>query len=274
MQQQKPENFVNLSLHDKIEASKEVIIEALERFSRDELYVAWTGGKDSTTMVWLFRQACKALNKPMPRSIFIHEGDIFKEIFELINQIKMQWKITVKVIKNSDISDKARFIGDMIRVEDLNERNRQELKRLGLIESSFPFEPESYICNHLMKTVALNIFLEKNGVKALATGIRWDEQEARSEEDYFSIKADPEHTRVHPILHFKERDIWNAIHKYNVPFCSLYREGYRSLGAKCSTIKTSDIAAWKQDLENTPERNGRSQDKEEIMARLRDLGYM
>jgi phosphoadenosine phosphosulfate reductase len=79
---------------------------------------------------------------------------------------------------------------------------------------------------------------------------------------------------VHPILHFKERDIWNTIHKNEIPFCSLYYQGYRSLGAKGSTSKASDIPAWEQDLDNTPERVGRSQEKEDIMEKLRDLGYM
>ncbi|MWG35272.1 nodulation protein, partial [Halomarina oriensis] len=32
--------------------------------------------------------------------------------------------------------------------------------------------------------------------------------------------------------------------------------------------------AWLQDLEGTTERQGRAQDKENLMARLRDLGYM
>ncbi|MBU4129125.1 phosphoadenosine phosphosulfate reductase family protein, partial [bacterium] len=84
----------------------------------------------------------------------------------------------------------------------------------------------------------------------------------------------PDHTRIHPILHFKERDIWDTIHKNNIPFCSLYYIGYRSLGAKGSTFKNSDIPAWEQDLENTSERAGRSQGKEEIMEQLRSLGYM
>ena len=41
-----------------------------------------------------------------------------------------------------------------------------------------------------------------------------------------------------------------------------------------SKTKTSDIPAREQDLENTVERSGRGQDKENIMGRLRDLGYM
>jgi phosphoadenosine phosphosulfate reductase len=128
--------------------------------------------------------------------------------------------------------------------------------------------------NHLMKTVAMNLFMEGGDIKALSTAIRWDEQESRIAEDYFSPRNNPDHTRVHPILHFRERDIWNAIHKYEIPFCSLYYLGYRSLGAKGSTTKNSDIPAWEQDLENTTERAGRGQDKEEVMAQLRGLGYM
>ena len=79
---------------------------------------------------------------------------------------------------------------------------------------------------------------------------------------------------MHPILHFRERDIWNLIFNEKIPYCSLYDEGYRSLGAKGSTMKNSDVPAWEQDLENSPERAGRGQDKEKIMEQLRDLGYM
>jgi phosphoadenosine phosphosulfate reductase len=125
-----------------------------------------------------------------------------------------------------------------------------------------------------MKTAAMNQFIEERGLKAISTAIRWDEQEARIQEDYFSPRESPGHTRVHPMLHFKERDIWDLIHQYDIPFCSLYYQGYRSLGIKSNTKKDSDRPAWEQDLENTPERGGRGQEKEEIMSRLRSLGYM
>lgn len=125
-----------------------------------------------------------------------------------------------------------------------------------------------------MKTVPMKVFIEENNVKAVSTAIRWDEQEARRDEVFFSERENPPHIRVQPILHFKERDIWETIHKFKIPYCMLYEIGYRSLGARCSTYKNSDIPAWKQDLENTPERVGRGQDKEKVMAQLRMLGYM
>ena len=274
MKQQERERLINLTFDAKIEESKKIIKEALKRFSRDEFCLAWTGGKDSTTMLWLYRETCKELRQPVPEAMFIDEGYVFEEILELVDRVKSEWNVDVALVKNTDVSDKAKNVGDVIRVADLNERNRQEIEKLGFTEESFPFEPESYVGNHLMKTVAMNVFMENKGVKAFSTAIRWDEQEARIKEDYFSPRTNPDHTRVHPILHFRERDIWNTIHTYNIPFCSLYYQGYRSLGAKGSTVKTSDIPAWEQDLENTPERAGRGEDKEEIMAQLRYFGYM
>ena len=266
--------LLNLDLEQKIEQSNKIIEEALSKFSSTQLYLAWTGGKDSTVMLWLYREVCKKLKVPMPKAMFIDEGSVFEEILELVNRIKGEWNVEVAIVKNTDISDKAQKVGDIIKVADLNERNRREIEKLGFTEDSFIFEPESYVGNHLMKTAAMNQFLEENGVKALSTAIRWDEQEARIHETYFSARKSPDHTRVQPILHFKERDIWDTIHNNRIPFCSLYYQGYRSLGAKSSTIKNADIPAWEQNLENTPERAGRGQDKEEIMQQLRSLGYM
>ena len=274
MNQDERDRLMNHTLEQKIEHSKNIIRDAFIRFSHDELYLAWTGGKDSTTMLWLYREVCNELGTPVPKAMFIDEGHVFEEILKLVDQVKNEWGVDVDVVKNTDVSGKVRNIGDLVRISDLNERNRQEIEKLGFTDESFPFEPESYVGNHLMKTVAMNVFLEENGVKAISTAIRWDEQSARIEEDYFSPKKNPDHIRVQPILHFTERDIWSTIHKYNIPFCSLYYQGYRSLGAKGSTTKTSDIPAWEQDLEKTPERAGRGQDKDEVMEQLRALGYM
>jgi len=268
------EKLMSMSLEEKIDQSKKIIKEAVKKYGPENLAVAWTGGKDSTTMVWLFREACKELGVKMPRCMFIDEGYVFEEIWDIFNQLKKEWALDVRIAKNTDVSDKAEKVGDMVRVDSLNERNKKEIEILEFEEEAFPFEPESFVGNHLMKTVAMNVFLEDNKVQALATAIRWDEQEARIQEDYFSPRKVPPHMRVQPILHFMERDIWNFIFKYKVPFCVLYKEGYRSLGAKGSTVKMSDIPAWEQDLENTYERAGRGQGKEEIMGKLRDLGYM
>ncbi len=263
----------SLSLEEKINYSKIIIKESLNKFG-NSLVLAWTGGKDSTTMLWLYKETCAEMGRPLQRCIFINEGDVFDEILEFAGKVKKLWNIQVFELKNEDVLSKVKKIGDIVKVDDLNERNRKELEYINFKEKEFPFEPESYVGNHLMKTVPMKVFIEENNIKAVSTAIRWDEQEARKEETYFSQRDNPPHTRVQPILHFTERDIWNTIHRYKIPYCKLYEIGYRSLGARCSTDKNSDIPAWEQDLENTPERVGRGQEKEKIMDQLRALGYM
>ena len=89
-------------------------------------------------------------------------------------------------------------------------------------------EPESLVGNHLMKTVAMNGYIEKSNMQAVITGIRWDEQGARDEEVYFSPRGDdhtPEHVRVHPILHVSEQELWEIIKNNKVPYCKLYEQG-------------------------------------------------
>ena len=274
MTQKGKEELMNLGLEEKIAYSKKIIKEAVNRFGRDKLVIAWTGGKDSTTLVWLFRETCKELGTKMPKCMFIDEGYVFEEIWDVVNQLRKEWNLDVEIVKNTDVSSKAKNIGDMVKVISLNERNRSEIIKLDFNDEEFPFEPESFVGNHLMKTVAMNVFIEDSGIQAVSTAIRWDEQTARKEETHFSDRDNPPHTRIQAILHFKERDVWDTIHKYKIPFCVLYKYGYRSLGAKGTTFKNSDIPAWEQDLENTPERAGRGQGKEEIMGKLRELGYM
>lgn len=263
-----------MNIDDKVRESKRIIAEALDQFGADKIAIAWTGGKDSTTMLWLFREVCRERSIPVPRCMFIDEGDVFDEIWELVNRLKAEWNLDLVVSRNSDVLSRVQRLGDTVKTKDLDERNQSELAAIGFSDEGFSFEPESYVGNHLMKTLPMKLFIEESGISALATAIRWDEQSAREAETYFSPRTNPEHVRIHPILHFTERDIWNNIHQKEIPFCSLYYLGYRSLGARCSTKKFSDIPAWEQDLENTTERGGRGQEKEAIMAQLRELGYM
>lgn len=155
--------------------------------------------------------------------------------------------------------------------------------------------------------MALNDAIEAHDLDGVVSGVRWDEQASRADETFFSPRHDadvyPPHDRVHPILPFTEADVWDAFWRYvvpdevpaydaadpvpastddlppgvdlaDVPIPAPYVEGYRSLGSAVSTGRTSDEPAWLQDLDATGERAGRAQDKEELMARLRDLGYM
>lgn len=262
-----------------VELSKNVVRKAFDEFRHEELGITWTGGKDSGLTLWIIRDVCQERNVELPKTMIIGEGDEFEEIEEFVDRIKVEWRVPLEVCRNEDVLKAANYtLTTPVRVRDLNERNRAELDRIGFDKEEFPFEAESYAGNHLMKTVVFNQFLERNSIRGIFQGLRWDEHPARFNDDYFEpVEAGhlvPEHTRIRPILHFTEKDLWDTYAAFRIPYCSLYKHGYRSLGAKTTSLKSSDVPAWEQDLENTEERGGRRQDKEKAMARLRKLGYM
>ncbi|MBA7496647.1 Sulfate adenylyltransferase subunit 2 [subsurface metagenome] len=260
--------------------SKEIIREAFQKFNPADTAITWTGGKDSTTTLWIIRQVCLEDGIKLPKVMTIDEGDSFPEIHDFLNKWVKEWNLDLEWCINQDVIDAAGGkLGAPVKVKDLNERNQAEIKRIGYEEDTFPFEAESYVGNHLMKTVMFNEFIERHGIKGIFQGLRRDEQPARVRDEYFEHREAahlvPEHTRIKPILHFTERDIWDNIMVNKIPYCILYERGYRSLGAaSTSNIAVEDVSAWEQDLEHTVERAGRRQDKEQAMERLRKLGYM
>ena len=263
-----------------VQKSKDVIREAFKKFAPADTGITWTGGKDSTLNLWIIRQVCVEDNIDLPRVMTIDEGDAFTEITDFLISISKKWHIDLEWLCNFDVLKAAMsHLNNTVMVKDLNERNRAELKRIGSEVDSFTFEAESQEGNHLMKTVMFNQFVEKHNLKAMFMALRRDEQAARKEDEYFTKKEAgyliPEHTRISAILHFTERDLWDTYHLYNIPYCSLYEIGYRSLGARTtSNPGETGVPAWEQDLENVPERAGRRQDKEKAMERMRQLGYM
>jgi len=266
-------------LAGKIDKSKEIFKQAFEGFSPEETRLIWSGGKDSTLVLWICRQYCGEKNLTLPRAFTIDEGDSFEEIDEFLKKYSEEWNVELDWGRNEDVLRACNYtLGADAHVRDLDERNRAELRRIGFDQERFPFEAESYAGNHLMKTVVFNTYLEENKVKGVFQGLRWDEHPARKNdqyrEDVAAAELVPGHTRYRPILHFTERDIWDTTLHYNIPFCPLYGQGYRSLGVQTTSLKAADIPAWEQDLENTTERGGRQQDKEKAMQRLRKLGYM
>ena len=265
---------------EAVEKSKEIVRKAFKEFGLDDMAITWTGGKDSTLTLWIIHQVCLEDGIKIPKVMTIDEFDVFQEVHDFMEKYAKEWKLDLEWCRNDDVIKAAGGkLNAIVKVKDLSERNQAELKRINFTEDSFPFEAESYTGNHLMKTVMFNMYIEKHKVKAIFQGLRRDEQTARVQDDYFETKEAahliPGHVRIKPILHFTERLLWDTYQVYKIPYCILYEQGYRSLGAKTtSAIAEPGVPAWEQDLEHTTERAGRRQDKEQMMSRLRDLGYM
>ncbi len=254
-----------------------IIREAYHQFRK--VAMLWSIGKDSTTLLWLLRKAFYG-KLPFP-VLHIDTGYKFKEIYEFREKYAKKWNLNLIVYKNQAAIDKG-----------------VSPKSGGKLE-----------CCTELKTNALKEAINAHKFKALYLGIRRDEHGIRAKErifsprdedfewnyknqppelwDQYKTKAkDGEHLRVHPLLSWREIDIWEYIKRENIPITSLYiaKNGkrYRSIGCEtcCNPVESSANSIDKivEELKTSKisERSGRAQDKESVymMQKLRSLGYM
>ncbi|RZN34433.1 MAG: sulfate adenylyltransferase subunit CysD [Methanophagales archaeon ANME-1-THS] len=274
-----------MSLKDLENKSIYIIREAYAEFENPA--VLWSTGKDSTTVLWLCRKAFFG-TIPFP-VIHIDTGYKFKRMYAFRDRIAEEWGMDLVIARN------------------------EAAMKSGVGPKSGKFE-----CCTKLKTEALMQCLDKYGFDALLLAIRRDEHGIRAKERVFSPR-DKEfkwnyrdqplemwdqyqahhqgesetdgtvhtHTRVHPILHWRELDVWEYIkQEEKIPVNEMYFANagtrYRSLGCEpCTSPIESNaqtIDAIVEELRTTKiaERSGRAQDKEKMfmMQKLRALGYM
>jgi sulfate adenylyltransferase subunit 2 len=253
-----------------------IIREAYAQFRN--VAMLWSIGKDSTTLLYLIRKAFFG-KIPFP-IVHIDTTYKFKEIYEFRDRYAKKWKLNLIIAKNEEA-----------------------------IKNGVGPKRGKFRCCTELKTNALKIAIKKYGFKALYLAIRRDEHGIRAKErvmsprdesfqwdyknqppelwDQFKTETkEQEHIRVHPMLGWRESEIWEFIRREKIPVVSLYfaKKGkrYRSIGCECccnpieSDADTLDKIIEELKTSKISERSGRAQDKEDayIMQKLRSLGYM
>jgi phosphoadenosine phosphosulfate reductase len=223
---------------DKLARSREMLVAALAAFDPREVAVAFTGGKDSTVALALWREALDIDGSTPLRAISIDTGLKFPQVMAFRDRLREDWNVDLFVA-------------------------RPEVDLAG-----YPVAQDKLACCRDLKVTPLLRALRSTGARLLITGIRRDEHPSRAERPYAELcpeTADgPEHWRLNPILDWSEMDVWAHVTGESLPYCELYHEGYRSLGC---------IPCTRPAGAEESERAGRDPEKERQLGTLKSLGY-
>lgn len=224
----------NDSLDAKLDNTVHLMKKVLSEHSPEKISVAWTGGKDSTVVLAIWREVLKMEGYDgRPHALSIDTGVKFPQVLAFRDSLGHQWQIDVEIVR-PDV--------------DLN---------------SYPLAEDVVRCCRELKVEPLMKAVKKSGIDVLVSGIRRDEHPSRMNRTYFEQRENPEHIMFNPILDWTEMDIWSFITANDLPFCELYNDGYRSLGCQPCTKKSS----------GGTEREGRNEAKEQNLELLTSLGY-
>jgi len=222
------------SLEDKIRATEALLGEVLDGCDPAAVRVAWTGGKDSTVVLFIWKALLDHRGAGPVQAINLDTGCKFPEVIAFRDRLAAEWGVDLHVAR--PVAEMAP--GDLAK--DVME------------------------CCRLLKVEPLKKALRDTGASHLLTGIRRDEHPDRAGRLPLEERDDPAHVMVNPILDWTETDIWAFHDRFGLPHCPLYNLGYRSLGCRPCTALPG---------QGEGERAGRDQAKEAALKTLTSLGY-
>jgi len=187
----------------------QIAIDRLRNFEPDEgYYLAFSGGKDSVTILRLAEMAGVKFDA--------HYNVTTVDPPELVQFIKKQ---------HPDV-----------------ERHRPEMTMFQLIRYKHwpPMRKQRYCCEWLK---------EKGGEgRFVVTGVRWAESPRRKLQRGMLEQCATKHTRtLNPIIDWSDADVWEFIRQEDVPYCSLYDEGFTRLGCVLCPLGSNqekEAARW------------------------------
>jgi phosphoadenosine phosphosulfate reductase len=196
------------SLAEKTRHARTLLRETLDRHSVERVAVAFTGGKDSSLALFLWRQTLfDASANTSALALNLDTGVKFPEVLDFRDQLVRTWGVRLHI---------ARPQG-----------------------ACAPVALDKAACCKGRKIVPLLAAIAELGLSLLITGIRADEHQNRAALPVLERCAG--HERLHPLLSFSEMDVWAAIHEHELPWAPLYEWGYRSLGCvPCTELPRKD----------------------------------
>lgn len=179
----------------------QMALDMLREFEPEEgYYLAYSGGKDSTVLLDLARRSGVKFDA--------HYNLTTVDPPELVYFIRDQKDVTI----------------------ESPEKTMWEL----IVEKRMPPMRIARYCCHELKE-------RGGGGRRVLTGVRRAESVKRAKRQQVESCYKDEHRQYfHVIFHWSDEDVWEYIHSRNLPYCSLYDEGFKRLGCICCPMQGSN----------------------------------
>ncbi len=232
-----------LPLKAKIILSKNRIREWYKHFN-GKVYVSFSGGKDSTVLLHLVRSIY-----PEIKAVFIDTGLEYPEIKEFVNtknnvEIIRPKKSFVQVIKEYGYpvvsKNVSRYVRDLQNPTENNKKTRdirlgKHWGKVGILPKKWlklvdaPFKCSEQCCD-IMKKNPISLFEKKNNLRPFI-GMMAEESRARKLRlskgcNSFNQKK----PQSNPLSFWTEKDIWDYLKRFKVPYCKIYDTGIKRTG--------------------------------------------
>ncbi|KAI0249781.1 hypothetical protein BJV78DRAFT_1224822 [Lactifluus subvellereus] len=191
-----------------------VIDDAIDEYGPDKVSLSFNGGKDCTVLLHLYAAAlAKRGVRPSLPSLYIPVQSPFPALEAFISHAARLYAVPVFTCAPPCLDPPAaRSSTPHDGVSDDDSDNMREA--LELYRARFPT------------------------VEAILIGTRRTDPHGATLN--FRVRTDPDwppFVRVHPIINWSYADVWTSLRRLKVPYCSLYDEGYTSLGSTYNTFR-------------------------------------
>ncbi|KAG9242532.1 hypothetical protein BJ878DRAFT_425687 [Calycina marina] len=232
---EKPEDKVLRDVQSQVQVSMKVIEKALSRYGPEQLSISYNGGKDCVVLlvlilaclpVWAFSSdpspaASSNLSATLQTSTAKHPIKSPSQPPSSKPAVSPRSLQAVYIISEHPFAEVETFVEASATGYSL------DLDRYAL-----PMRPglEAYL-------------LDKPKVEGIFVGTRRTDPHGETLTHFDPTDKDwPQFMRIHPVIDWHYVEIWAFIRHLDIPFCSLYSQGFTSLGGMYDTHPNPALA--------------------------------
>lgn len=239
------------SLDQKIDHSLGVIDQFVSRLGIDHVYVSFSGGKDSTIVLWLARKLY-----PEIKAVFCNTGNEFPDIVRFVREERDLRGANIEIIqpkmKPKEVLERYGFplvskeVSGFCKDYRVNKESVRARRADGRLKTKYngevpnkwkylfyePYMTSGYCCNKLKKE-PFRLYEKVNNVSPIL-GIMADESSQRTT-NYVrnggcNVFSDGGTSKSMPLSIWLEQDIWDCIGRYKIPIADIYYKGQKRTG--------------------------------------------